>query len=107
MSLDVYLEKLVRRPVFEGNITHNLGGMADAAGIYKALWRPEEIGVVHAWQLVDLLTDGLALLRSDPERFRAMEPDNGWGTYEGLCEFVEQYLAACKEHPDADVTACR
>ncbi len=34
--------------VFEYNITHNLGVMADAAGIYEALWRPEEIKAIVA-----------------------------------------------------------
>lgn len=29
--------------VFDRNITHNLGNMADKSGIYYALWRPEEI----------------------------------------------------------------
>lgn len=45
MSLDVYLSKEVteERTVFSANITHNLGEMADKAGIYKALWRPEDL----------------------------------------------------------------
>ncbi len=30
--------------VYSANITHNLGEMADKAGIYYALWRPEEKG---------------------------------------------------------------
>lgn len=46
MSLDVYLEgPPVPQDVFWANITHNLGRMADEAGIYKHLWRPEEIGM--------------------------------------------------------------
>jgi hypothetical protein len=28
---------------YQSNITHNLGSMAEAAGIYQALWHPEEI----------------------------------------------------------------
>jgi hypothetical protein len=33
--------------VFDANITHNLNKMADAAGIYEACWRPEEIGATN------------------------------------------------------------
>lgn len=44
MSLDVYLTAVRPTEVFSANITHNLGEMADKAGIYKACWRPEEIG---------------------------------------------------------------
>ena len=48
MSLDVELfEKIdgVDRLVFEANVTHNLNRMAEAAGFYKEVWRPEEIGI--------------------------------------------------------------
>lgn len=39
--------------VFSRNITRNLTRMADAAGIYKHLWRPDEIKIDRAWQLVE------------------------------------------------------
>lgn len=93
--------------IFSANITHNLGGMADVAGIYKALWRPEEIEITTAYQLVEPLTEGLTLLKGDPERFRVLNPANGWGSYEGLIEFVEKYLEACKQYPTASVSAWR
>src|SRR5690242_20071192 len=54
--------------VFDRNITHNLNAMAGEAGIYKHLWRPEELGITHARQLIEPLRAGLELLRSDPER---------------------------------------
>ena len=103
MSLDVYLMKMERVSVFDRNITHNLNDMAEEAGIYQALWRPEEIGVTKAEQLIPLLEDGLEKLLADPGRFKAFNPSNGWGTYDGLCQFVRAYLAACKENPDAEV----
>ena len=99
--------------VFSANITHNLGAMAKAAGIYKHLWRPEELvhiawnGITTAAQLIQPLTDGLALLKSDPDRFKKFNPENGWGNYEGLLEFVEEYLRACKEFPQATINVSR
>ena len=93
--------------VYSSNITHNLGKMADVAGIYEALWRPEEIGINKARQLIEPLTAGLAALKADPAKFRAHNPPNGWGTYEGFVLFVEKYLAACREYPDADVSVSR
>lgn len=107
MSLDVYLTRPEPREVFEYNITHNLGKMADAAGIYKHLWRPEEIGITRAAQLIGPLTAGLHALKSDPARFEAMNPENGWGSYAGLVTFVEKYLAACIENPECDVDVSR
>ena len=107
MSLDVYLTAVRPTEVYSRNITHNLGKMAAEAGIYEALWRPEEISVATAEQLVPLLETGLETLRADPERFKKFNPENGWGDYEGLVNFVEAYLQACKENPDAEVNVSR
>ena len=93
--------------VFHANITHNLGQMADDAGIHKCLWRPEEVGISHAAQLVEPLRSGLALLQSDPERFKKFNPENGWGNYEGLLDFVARYLSAAMTYPDAEVRVWR
>ena len=107
MSLDVYLQKMVKSDVYTDNITHNLNKMAGEAGIYEALWRPDEHGLTHAHQLIPILEEGLAKLRANPEHFEKFNPPNGWGNYVGLVTFVRDYLDACKCHPDAEVYACR
>jgi hypothetical protein len=109
MSLDVSLKKEATTTVevYTRNITHNLNDMAEAAGIYKHLWRPEEIGIYRAGSLIEPLTKGLALLESDPDRFKALNPVNGWGDYDALVEFVKEYLRACQVHPEADIEVSR
>lgn len=104
MSLDVYLTAVRPTTVYESNITHNLARMAEAAGIYKALWSPEEIGIARAADLVGVLETGLAALKADPGKFRQYDSPNGWGLYKHFVPFVEQYLDACRENPDATVT---
>jgi hypothetical protein len=93
--------------VYSANITHNLGHMASEAGLYEALWRPEEIGITHAAQLIEPLRAGLELLRADPARFKQFNPSNGWGDYGGLVAFVENYLRACEHWPGATVEVSR
>lgn len=93
--------------IFERNITHNLNKMADAAGIYKHLWRPEEVGIALAGDLIEPLTTGLERLRADPEKFKEHNPPNGWGDYDGLVRFVSEYLAACRDYPLATIRASR
>lgn len=93
--------------VYSRNITHNLNEMAVEAGIYEPLWRPDQIGIKTAKDLIEPLRKGLALLRSDPERFKKFNPENGWGNYEGLVDFVQEYLKACEENPDAEVSVSR
>jgi hypothetical protein len=96
-----------RRRKYDANITHNLGAMAKAAGIYEACWRPEEIGITHARQLIEPLRKGLQLLQSDPARFEKFNAPNGWGMYEHFVPWVSQYLSACEEYPDAKVSVSR
>jgi hypothetical protein len=93
--------------VFTANITHNLAAMAAQAGIYKLLWRPDENGISLARQLIEPLETGLHELCSNPEKYRQYNPENGWGHYEGLCDFVRDYLAACRKWPEAVVTVSR
>jgi hypothetical protein len=125
MSLDVYLqgktekvsyicqycqskyERKETEEFYEANITHNLAPMADEAGIYEYLWRPEEIGIIKAAQLIEPLRSGLELLKRDPKRFEIFNPDNGWGSYSDFVPWVENYLNASIKYPDADVSVSR
>ena len=107
MSLDVTLTAVRPTVVYDSNITHNLGRMAEAAGIYQHLWRPEELGLHLAHDLIGPLERGIALLKSDPARFKAFNAPNGWGLYEHFVPFVQKYLDACRENPDATISVSR
>ena len=89
------------------NITHNLGKMADAAGIYDCLWRPDENEIKYARQMIDPLQRGLAKLEADPARFEALNSPNGWGLYENFVPFVRRVLAVCENHPGGLVEVSR
>lgn len=125
MSLDVYIKeeprteeytcrdcdnkhtRTVTESVYSDNITHNLTTMAGAANLYQALWRPEELGITLAHQLIPLLTVGLAALKQDPEKFKKFNPENGWGSYEHLVDFTESYLLACQKYPNLKIEVSR
>jgi len=115
------------KEVYDANITNNLGKMADAAGIYKALWRPyqlkkgynipegkhtdeyeyEEKTHIVASFIIPYLEKGLADLKARPEYFETFNSENGWGLYKHFVPFVEKYLDACKMYPNAKVTISR
>jgi hypothetical protein len=100
-------ESKQREEVYSANITHNLGKMADKAGIYYHLWRPDELRIRTAKRLIKPLEKGLALLKEKPEYFSQFNAENGWGMYEHFVPFVEQYLNACKEYPNAKIETDR
>lgn len=107
MSLNVYLTDEAGNEVYSRNITHNLGKMAEEAGIYMHLWRPDENGITHAKQLIEPLTAGVALLATEKARFEAFNASNGWGLWKNFLPFCADYLQACKDYPEAQVRACR
>ena len=116
MSLDVYLEgepeevdcycsagenvhkRIERKNYYEANISHNLREIAEVAGIYTALWRPEEVGITLASQLIVPLTAGLAGLRLNR---------GGSISYDYFIAWVDRYLDACRKHPLAHVKVSR
>ena len=93
--------------VFESNITHNLTTMAATAGIYTALWRPDENGFTNAVMLVPVLCAGLKRLEDNPETYMIYNAENGWGTYENLLDFTRRVKEACQKYPNARIEVSR
>lgn len=93
--------------VFDANITHNLSKMADAAGIYEACWRPEEIGATKASDIIPILEKGFEDMKARPDYFKQFDSENGWGLYIHFLPWVESYLNACREYPDAIIEVSR
>ena len=109
MSLDIWLTKpaVAEIEVFDANITHNLGKMAEEANIYGILWRPEEHGITHAWQLIGPLREALEEMKEYQNRFKRHDADNGWGTYKDFLPWLERLLGACVECPGATIHVSR
>lgn len=116
-----------REEVYSANITHNLNKMADEAGLYEALWRPhrlkpgydipeddhkaeweyEDNNPVRAHEIIEIIEKGLADMKARPKHYEKFNSPNGWGMYEHFVPFIEKYLAALKEFPEAQVVCDR
>jgi len=113
MSLDVDLMVIQPTSVYSDNITHNLGKMAsevklsNGLTLYDVLWRPDEHGLVLAKDISELLDEGWNILLSEPNHFMTLNPENGWGSYEGFQYFVYKYRNACWDNPDAELRISR
>ena len=106
---------MVTKPVsvYDNNITHNLSKMAsevklsNGLSLYDVLWRADEHQLIYAQDIAELLDEGWNILVSEPDRFKQLNPENGWGNYDNLCKFVYEYRAACWNEPDATIEVCR
>jgi bifunctional ADP-heptose synthase (sugar kinase/adenylyltransferase) len=125
MSLDVYLlgntkevsceclrcghkhTTMEEEQLFAANITHNLAQMADAAGLYECVWRPEEQNITQAKELIEPLTKGIIELKANPEKYKKLDPENKWGTYLDFIPWLQDYLNACIAYPEAKLKVSR
>lgn len=87
------------------NITHNLYVMAKQVGLYEVLWHPEKIGIAVASQMIIPLEKGIKELEGNPDKYKAFNPPNGWGDYEGFIRFCKTVLQKCRKYPDAVIEA--
>lgn len=91
------------------NYTHNCNPMInaamDAAGIERI--SDDRGPVTWLWHIAGMSgPDGAAILHAvigqfeaDPDWFRAMDPENGWGSYDTLLPVLREMRAAVPEWP--------
>ena len=101
MSLDINLTAVRTVNVLELNIPHCYKPIAAKAGIDQYIWRPFELGIHKAAQLIQPLQIGLRLLEVAPAQFETFPQEY----FEQFVGQVRTYLEACKANPDAEVSA--
>lgn len=109
MSLDISLmnklegcEEYVE--VWSANITHNVARMARAAGLYDVMWDSND---KKSRDIKPLLILGIKELKDNPEKYKAMNPSNGWGSYEHLLFCAENFLSQIKKYPASEISSSR
>lgn len=110
MSLDIWIQPEPCKCCGHGrsdisfNITHNISGMWTEAGIKHVLYgyEPHTVG-----EVIDDLKAGLALMESDPERFKKFDAPNGWGTYPDAVDFLREVIEGFEPYPDAQILVSR
>ena len=103
MSYDVHLETTqgtARRIVSEEyNYTYNVSPM-----FKKALGCSlTELSGLQGVRVARCLDDAIADMELHPREYRAMNPANGWGDYEGALAFLKAVRAECRHYPLATV----
>jgi hypothetical protein len=99
MSLDINLQAVRTVNVFYLNVPTCYKPIAEKVGIQTYIWKPEELGISKAEQLINPLRIGLQLLESVPGRVGVAQE-----TLDDFVECVRKYLAACEQNPDAEIS---
>jgi hypothetical protein len=99
MSYNISLKKMkyatVRRM---GNMTYNIWEMVNAA--CGMTFR--DMDGKKAAEVLPILQEVKTKMLAEPEKYKALEPDNGWGSYDGLLNYLYELIRGCEEIPDAD-----
>ena len=101
MSWDAQLNcKSCQLPVGRWNYTHNTNAMVRSLDWYPydVPWWEHLNGLEgpDGAKWLDLIITGL---EADPERFRAMNPANGWGDYDTFLIVLKEMRSAVSEVP--------
>ena len=80
--------------------THNCNNMVRAAGFVE--W-PYEVDGMTSREFCEKLDAALQALRANPAWFRRMNPENGWGDYDGLVRILDRVLDSFDRFPSATV----
>lgn len=106
MSYDVYLAIPTggnsSACVFDRNMTSNVAPMWREAGADLA-----NMDGKPATECTGALTAAIDAMRADPDKYRAMNPPNGWGSYESCLDYLTSIRDACVEHPACTLRVSR
>lgn len=98
--MSVYIEIKAKREVdiYETNITYNLSKM-----YYKAVDEEKGLRKFDGMKCIDaipVLEKAIADMIKNKSEYEKYNPENGWGSYDGLLSRFEEMLKICKENPD-------
>lgn len=117
MSWDAYLTDDRGHSEGEWNYTHNCNGMANLAldaeyeqrGVFEEVFQVgDKPKHVTWWKLLDgmsgpagaeFLDRIIRTMEADPEKYRALNPGNGWGDYDSFVKVLTEMRNAVPEWP--------
>jgi hypothetical protein len=78
-----------------GNYTYNCAPMLTKAANISLL----DLRGAQCKEVVPILSAAIDTMTIDPKVYKALEPENGWGDYEGWLRYLRTVRDACQDHP--------
>lgn len=57
-------------------------------------------------EVIPILRKGVLEMTENPAMYKAMNPKNGWGSYETALEFLEKIYKECVNNPKCKIEVC-
>lgn len=84
-----------------GNYTYNCANMFRVASeVDKSLSDLHNMSCVEAEPIISKAVENM---QKDPVKYKAMNPENGWGSYETFLPYVESLLKECRANPSCKI----
>jgi hypothetical protein len=99
ISLHIHTGKSMTEVLDLGNYTYNVSKM-----YYKAI--PGGIKSLHgksAGESAPIIKAAISDMESNPEEYEKLNPENGWGDYNGAIRFLKDLIPGMEEHPATTV----
>lgn len=111
MSLDLWLSRPICPTCSRGegtdffNYTYNVSHMWYA--IFPEAEEMVDIDGLTGYESLEKLRFALAVLTEMPDKFIAMNPENGWGDYEGFKRYISRLITQAEFLPEWTWKAAR
>jgi len=87
--------------LWDSNMTYNVSPMFYDAFEMETGFRG--LDRMRTTEAVPILERAIKKMRADPDKYKAMESDNKWGTYDQALGFLKAVLYHCHKYPAATI----
>lgn len=106
MSYDISLEidtgnSELQEVVEIGNYTYNCSGMFVRANSKRLSLR--ELHGMTCTKAEPILAEVVENMQKNPAEYKAMNPENGWGSYDTFLPYLENFLKQCRANPKCKI----
>ena len=100
VSLCINTGKENKEVVDIGNMTSNIAPM-----YYDAFGKDWKfINNQKCKDIIGFIEEAYLKMENNPDKYKAMNPSNGWGNYEGALEYLKSILKECEENPNCIIS---
>lgn len=98
MSVDLSIRAKREINIYEANITYNLAPM-----YYKAIDKDlglKKLKSMNCEKALPIINKAIDDMVKNKQEYEKLNPENGWGTYEGLLKTFREIREVCEDNPD-------